>query len=84
MQLLNAHKRISQVMFKFGCVRLGFVSYAHAQRIMGNDIIISPQDFKQQSRWYCRVGEVTKYDFGVVTYGITSVPNFRTIFPDTM
>lgn len=61
---------------KADCVINGEDVNTHAQRLIGNGVIIPPRDFKQQSRWYCRVGEVTKYDFGVVTYGITSVPNY--------
>jgi hypothetical protein len=36
--------------------RFGKVCDAHAQRVMGNGvIIIPPHDFKQSSRWYYRV-----------------------------
>jgi hypothetical protein len=45
-------------------------------------IIIPPHDFKQSSRWYHQVLEVKKYEFGVVSYGITSVPNFIKIVAD--
>jgi hypothetical protein len=41
---------------RLGWVRLGEVSDAHAQWIMGNGVvIISPHDLQFPSRWYCRV-----------------------------
>jgi hypothetical protein len=44
---------------------------------MRNGVIITlPHEFKQQPRWNYGMWEVMKYDFGVVTYGITSVKNF--------
>jgi hypothetical protein len=39
-------------------------------------IIIPPHDFEHQSRWYYRVSDFKKYSFGVVTYSITSIPDF--------
>jgi hypothetical protein len=44
-------------------------------------IIIPPHDFKPPSRWYYRVQEVQKCDFGVVTCGMTSKPNFINFGP---
>jgi hypothetical protein len=37
--------------------------------IMGNGVIIPPHDFKQRPRWYKKVQEVTKYEFGADTCG---------------
>jgi hypothetical protein len=52
---------------------------------MGSRNIISPpHDFKQSSRWYYRVQERIKYVPGVVTYGITSIPNFMNFRPDIL
>jgi hypothetical protein len=56
---------------------------ADAQRILGN-IIIPPQEFKQPPSWYYRMREVIYYDFGAVTYGITSIPNFIKISTDIL
>jgi hypothetical protein len=50
----------------------GWVSDAHAQRIMRNGVIIPPHDFKHPSRWYYRVLKQIKYEIAVVTNGITS------------
>jgi hypothetical protein len=35
--------------------RLGLICDAHAQRIMGNGVIIPPRDFEHLSRWDDRV-----------------------------
>jgi hypothetical protein len=43
--------------------------------------MIPPHDFKQQPRWYYRVQKRIKYDIGVVTCGITSIPNFMNFRP---
>jgi hypothetical protein len=51
---------------------------------MGNGVIIPPHDFKQQSRYSYEVQEVTKYEFGVVTYGFTSINHFIKILEDIM
>jgi hypothetical protein len=47
---------------------------------MCNGVIINPpHEFKQPLRWQYRVLEVAKYEFGVIIYGITSIPNFMQI-----
>jgi hypothetical protein len=43
---------------RFGWVRFGLVSNAHAQGKMGNGVIIPPHDFKQPSRCYYRLWDV--------------------------
>jgi hypothetical protein len=43
---------------------------------MGNGVIIPPHYFEQPSRWYHRVWEGTKYEFGEVTYDIMSILSF--------
>jgi hypothetical protein len=60
----------------------GQVSDAHEQRIMFNGVITPPHDFRQPSRWYYRVQKVAKYEFGEITYGITSIPNCMYILTD--
>jgi hypothetical protein len=62
-----------------GLVRLSLVR--NAQKIMGNGVIIPPHDFKQPSCWYYRLQEIKQYDFGVITNGITSIPNFINFRP---
>jgi hypothetical protein len=53
----------------------------HTQRIMGSGIVITPpHELKQPSRWYYRVHEVTKHEFGIVTCGIKSTTNFIKFF----
>jgi hypothetical protein len=42
-------------------------------------IIIPPHDFKHPPNWYYRAQLVTKYTFGIITYGMKSVPNFMKI-----
>jgi hypothetical protein len=52
-------------------------SNTHAQSIAGNGFIIIPHhEFEQPSHWYYPVQQDIKYEIGVVTYGITSTPNF--------
>jgi hypothetical protein len=54
-----------------------------AQRVMGYGvIIISPYEFKQPTRWYYRVQEVTKYEIGAVTCGFMSITNLINILAD--
>jgi hypothetical protein len=51
---------------------------------MGNGviIIINPRrDFRHPSQWCYRVQAAEKYEFGEVTYGITSIPNFTNFRP---
>jgi hypothetical protein len=49
---------------------------------MGNGIIIvPPHDFKHPSRWNFRLKEIKMYEFGTVSDGITSTPNFMKIRP---
>jgi hypothetical protein len=68
--------------FNTDCVINGEDVITHEQRIMGNGVIIPPHEFKQPSRWYNRVHEVTKYEFGVVTHGMTSITHFTEIHTD--
>jgi hypothetical protein len=75
LELLNASKRVSVVK------TFGVVSDAYAQKIIGSDVIIPLHNFKQPSRWWNRVEEAIKYESGVVTYGITFIPNFINFRP---
>jgi hypothetical protein len=51
--------------------------------LWGNGVIITPPcDFKESSRSYYRVREVTKHEFEVIASGITSITNFDEFFPD--
>jgi hypothetical protein len=45
---------------------------------MRSSIITPVHNFKQPSRWYYRVQEVKKYEYVVVTYGITQ---HKILFP---
>jgi hypothetical protein len=63
---------------------MGLVNDAHAQNIIGNGVIIPSHDLEHPSRWYCRVQDVIKYEFGVVTYGIMSIPNLMKIRTDEL
>jgi hypothetical protein len=82
--LRNAHIRKSFVK-TLGCVGLGWVGLGYVrlgevsgeQRVMGSGvIIIPPHKFKQLSCWYYRVRILPNYEFAIITYGITSMPNF--------
>jgi hypothetical protein len=53
-------------------------------RIMGYGVIIPPQDFKQPPRLCCQVKEVIKSEFGALTYGIASLPNFMKLRADIL
>jgi hypothetical protein len=66
---------------RLGWVGSGWVSDAHAQRVMRNEVITPPHDFKQPPCLYYQEKEVKEYEFGVVTYGITSIPNFINFRP---
>jgi hypothetical protein len=58
-------------------VRLSWVWFVMRmrRRYMGNGVIIPPHNFRKLSRWCYRMHKVTKYEFIVVTHGIT-IPNF--------
>jgi hypothetical protein len=43
---------------------------------MGNSVSIPPYNFKEPSRWHCRVKKVKNYEFASVTNGISSIPRF--------
>jgi hypothetical protein len=62
-----------------GKAGIGLVGNAHAQRTMGNGVVIQPHDFKQPSRWKMRVWKVTTCESGAITYGIKSIQNFMKI-----
>jgi hypothetical protein len=49
---------------------------------MRNGNIIPPHDFEHPSDCHYRVSEVKKYLFGVVTHGITTIPNLIKILAD--
>jgi hypothetical protein len=49
--------------------------------IMGNDVIVPPQNFKNPSHWYCRVQEVKNCEFGADSNAITSIADFMEIRP---
>jgi hypothetical protein len=48
---------------------------------MGNRVIIPLDAFEYPSLKYYRVLEVRKYEFGVVTYDTTSIPNVMNFLP---
>lgn len=84
-ELLNAclrmslEKRWSYVSFSW--MRLCKMRDVHALTIRGNGvIIIPPHDFKQPLRLCYQMCEDKMYDFGIVTRGMTSKPNFIKIF----
>jgi hypothetical protein len=68
---------------RLGKARWSWVSDIHVQIAMatGVTIIIPPRDFQYLSRWYYKVLGGRNYEFGVVTYGIKSIPNFMNFHP---
>jgi hypothetical protein len=75
-----AQTDITCEVIRFGSVELGFYC-ACAEGHCNGVIIIPPRDFEHPSRLCYRLLEVGNYDFGQLTCGITSMPNFINFRP---
>jgi hypothetical protein len=54
----------------------------HAQRITGNGILTVPHhNFEHLSHWYYLVQEIKNYEFGILSNGMTALPDFMKICP---